>query len=65
MFAVLYQIDGTIVQFMTGQRHIFDRTAEVMCLEWIQVEEQRDDYDRLYVVNHGKLALKGTITEAN
>ncbi len=62
MFAVLYrENDGTITQFMTGQEHVFERTAQVLNLKWLQVEEQRDDYDTLYVVHDGKVALKATI----
>lgn len=53
--AVLYQSDGVIVQTMMGQEHIIRHTAEQMGLAYLQVSEQRDDYDRLFRVEGGEL----------
>lgn len=64
--AVLYrESDGTIIQTVMGQRHFVEHTANHLGLSYLEVGEQRDDYDTMYVVHKGKLALKATLTEAS
>lgn len=59
MIAVLYHAeDGTIIQTMMGQRHNIENTAALLQCSWLEVFEQRDDYDAKFLVVDGKLTPK-------
>ena len=58
MFWVLYKEDGTIVQTMMGQEVLIARTAQVMGCAYLEVFDQRDDYDSKFIVVDGELTAR-------
>lgn len=56
MFFVLYRTsDGVILQTMMAQEVLVARTAQVMGCSYLEVFEQRDDYDSKFRVVDGEL----------